>query len=181
MKKFFFIVIAIGLSSLVHSQEDVVIQGTKKVSKDMTPKQVTDSLHKRFPDAQAIEYYKVPKGGVDNGWTVTKDDNIPGSGDVEYYTISFKRGTLKYYGLYKPDGTLVESKVEETSAHLPDPVKNSLKTVSSAYPGYTVISKSYYKQTNLEKSKEYYEIVAQKGNSKKTLYYTPDGTLVKVK
>jgi len=182
MKKYFVVVIVvIGLCASVRAQEDVVIQGTKKISKDMTPKQVVDSLNKKFPDAKAIEYYKVPKGGVDNGWSVDKDDNIPGSGDAEYYTISFTRGNLKYYGLYQPDGTLVESKVEETSAHLPDAVKNSLKNVQTAYPGYTVISHTYYKQTNLKKSKEYYEIVAQKGETKKTLYYKPDGTLVKVK
>jgi hypothetical protein len=170
----------IAISASLYAQEDVVIQGTKKISKDATPHQVLDSLHKKFPDAQAVEYYEVPKGGVDRGWAVTKDDDFNSSG-AEYYTISFKKGNFHYYGLYKADGTLVESKTEESSAHLPDAIKNSLKTISNAYPGYTVISKTYYKQTDLEKSKEYYEIVAQKGDAKKTLYYSPDGKLIKVK
>ena len=180
MKKFKMLLLLIIISASLYAQEDVVIQGTKKISKDAAPHQVIDSLHKKFPDAQAIEYYEVPKGEVDRGWAVTKDDNL-NSTDAEYYTISFKKGNFHYYGLYKADGTLLESKTEESSAHLPDAIKNSLKTVSTAYPGYTVISKTYYKQTNLGKSKEYYEIVAQKGDAKKMLYYTPDGTLVKVK
>jgi hypothetical protein len=165
----------------LRAQDEFVLKGTKQISKDLTPHQVIDSLHKNFPDAQAARYYKTAPDGINNGWAVTKDDNLHVRTDIDYYTISFKRDNMQYYGLYQGDGTLLESKIQEDSAHLPDAVKNALQKISEKYPGYKVVSKTYYKKTDFWESKEYFEIVTQKGKAKKTFYYTPSGELVKVK
>jgi len=57
----------------------------------------------------------------------------------------------------------------------------SLKAIAKDYPGYKVVSKNYYKQTDYSKSKEYYQVTAKNGDKTKVFYYSPDGKLQKVK
>ena len=179
MKKYLITAIVLMLSTQMQAQDDFVITGSKKISKQLTPQQVVDSLNKQFPNAKAVEYYQAPADAVRNGWTINVDDNL--DGDLDFYEVSFKNNNLKYYALYNKDGSLVKSRIQETSTNLPEPIKASLMNLKEQYPGYTVVSKTYYKNQNYTKSKEYYEVVAKKGNAKKTLYYSPDGTIVKEK
>jgi hypothetical protein len=181
MKKLLLLSLVAFIAFQVKAQEDIVITGSKKINKKLTPQQVIDSLEKKFPDAKSVKYYKAPASGVDNGWAVTEEDNISTDASVEYYTISFKRDDLQYYGLYAPDGTLVQAKIQQKVEELPAAIKTSLTKLSESYPGYKIVSKNYYKKLNYSKSKEYYEVVAKKDKETKTLYYDPDGTLVKVK
>jgi hypothetical protein len=182
MKKYLLLPLLLLFSLFLYSQNDLVIKGTKKISKQLTPQQVIDSLHKRFPNAQAVQYYKLPANAAKaNGWNVTEEDNLDASSEIDYYEISFKQAGLNYYGLYDKNGQLLKSKVQEDVTKLPEPITASLKGLSQKYPGYKVISKTYYRTSNHAKSKEYYEIVAQKGDKKKTLTYSADGTIIKVK
>lgn len=184
MKKYLFASILFVLSHSLSAQvqdDEVVIKGSKKLDKQYTPQQVVDSLNKRFPNAKAVQYFETKPDAVNRGWTVSEEDNLSSNTDVNYYTISFKNEGMKYYGLYDKDGNLLQSKVEESVDKLPDAVVNSIKGVAGQYPGYKVVSKTYYKNQNLTKSKEYYEVVAKKGNETKRLYYAPDGTLIKTK
>jgi hypothetical protein len=163
------------------AQGEIKITGTKKISKEMTPSQILDSLHAHFPDAEAVTYYKAPANAAAKGWEITKEDDLGTGEAVDLYTIRFKRHDFEYYGLYKPDGTLVMSKYEEAVTNIPEAIKNSLYNLGELYPGYKVQSKTYYKNTNYSKTKEYYEFVAVNGKKKKKVYYDPDGTLLKVK
>jgi hypothetical protein len=163
------------------AQQVVKVTGTKKISKKLTPQQVIDSLHARFPDARAVTYYKMPANAVAKGWSVTIEDELDADAVVDYYTIKFKRNDFQYYGLYKPDGTLVMSKYQETITHIPDTIKSSLEKLGEKYPGYRIALKTYYKSTNLSKSKEYYEFTAYNGKKIKKVYYDADGFLIRVK
>ena len=162
------------------SGSDKTITGVSKIKKEQTPQAVIDTLNKRFPDAKSIEYYKIPKDAAEKGWQITEQDNLEGD-EVDYYTISFKREDMKYYGLYNKDGKLLKSKVEAKVGTLPDPIVTSLKSLSAQYPGYKVTSKTYYKNQNYSKSEEYFEVIASNGKAKKTLIYDANGALVKVK
>jgi hypothetical protein len=169
-------------SIICYAQDDVVIKGTKKITKEMTPNEVVAKLNEKFPDAKSIEYYKVPPGGVSQeGWSVSEEDNLSSDASIEYYTISFNRDNLKYYGLYKADGTLVKSKLEEKEAQLPDAVLNAIKNISVDHPGYKIVSKTYFKNIDYGTQKEYYEVVAEKDGTKKTVVFAPDGTVKKIK
>jgi len=163
------------------AQDDLVITGKTKITKELTPKQIIDSLEARFPDAKSVAYYKIPHDAAARGWEITVDDNIPGENDVDMYTLKFKRADFQYYGLYKADGTLVMSKYKETVTHVPDAIKASLQNLSKQYPGYKLSSKTYYKNTNYDNSKEYYEFVASNGKDTKKVVYNGAGELVKVK
>jgi len=159
----------------------MTITCTRKISEKMTPQQVIDSLHKTFPNAKAVKYYKADAATTAKGWEVSQEGSAISASDADYYTISFKQDGLQYYGLYAPDGTLLESKIEHTMAELPAEVVMAVKALAKDYPGYKVVSKNYFKQQNYSKSKEYYEIVAKNGNNTKKFYYSPAGELIKVK
>jgi hypothetical protein len=182
MKKYLLFVAIALLSMYARSQDDeLVIRGTKKISRDLTPQQVVDSLNKRFPNAKAIEYYKVPADAAARGWAISKENDLDANETIDYYTISFKRDDLKYYGLFNANGKLIRSKMEESVDKLPDPVKFSVQSLSTQHPGWKVISKKYFRNHSESSQKEYYEVIAQKGDEKRSLYYQEDGTLIDFK
>ena len=84
MKKFLLIACLFITSFYVSAQEGdsaLVVRASKPISRELTPQQVIDSLQKRFPNAEAVQYYKTPKEGVVNGWQVTEDGNDDGDND----------------------------------------------------------------------------------------------------
>jgi hypothetical protein len=181
MKNYIVILILSIISLIAQAQSELVIKGTKKITKKMTPQQVIDSLEARFPNARSVNYYKVATTAAKNGWQVTAEDNLEAGAEVELYTISFKRDDFKYYGLYKADGTLLRSKYEEKDVDLPEQVVQSIKTIASQYPGFKVTGKTHFKRYDYSKNTEYYEITAKKGKETKRLVFAPDGTLQNVK
>jgi hypothetical protein len=180
MKRYLIGLIIIALPFLSNSQ-DLVIKGTKPVSKKYTPQEVIDSLQKTFPNAQSVKYYKADAATTEKGWAVTTDDGLSQSSDVDYYTISFKQEGLQYYGLYDQHGTLVEYKIQQKMNELPEKVVTSLKSLSKDYPGYKVVDKTYYMQKNNSKAKEYYQVTASNGKQKKQVYYSENGDFIKMK
>ena len=180
MKRYILVALAL-VSTAAYAQNEMVLTGSKKIPKDLTPQQVIDSLHKRFPNAKSVQYYTIPEDAASRGWTITQEDNLGGAGEVEYYTISFKQENLKYYGLYDKNGQLLRCKMEQHAVDLPEPIQASLKELKTKYPGYKLTSKSYYKNQNVSKNKEYYQVVAKNGSKTKTLIYSPDGTLLEEK
>jgi hypothetical protein len=181
MKKILFLsVIAIGVLQARSQDEAIIIQGSKNVSKSMTPQQVIDSLNAHFPNADAVKYYKTSNAAA-RGWTVSKEDNLGSDQTIDYYTITFKREGLDYYGLFAADGRLIRSKQESTVDHLPDAVKTSVQALGAQHPGWKVTSKKYFKNLNASSMEEYYEVIAKNGDKTKSLYYKPDGTLMEIK
>ena len=169
------------ISLLTQAQDEIVLKGTKKITKKLTPQQVIDSLEARFPNAKSVNYYKGGAEAAKNGWDVTAEDDLGADAEITYYTLSFKRDDFKYYGLYKADGTLLRSKSEETDVALPEAVVKSIKSIASQYRGYKVTSKTHFKRYDHTKNTEHYEIIAKKGKETKKLLFAPDGTLQSVK
>ena len=181
MKKFLLIVSLVLTSVYVSAQDTaLVIRASKEITKELTPQQIIDSLHKKFPNAQAVQYYKTPKEGLDNDWQVAQEDNM-GNQEIEYYTLVFTNNKIKYYGLYHADGTLVKSKLDQKQATLPEPVKATLKKMAATdYKGWKLLSSSYHKTIDYKKNNTYYEVTAAKGAERKLLTMTPDGKVVKM-
>jgi hypothetical protein len=180
MKRYLIVQLAIILVPILSYTQDLVIKGTKPVTKQYTPQEVLDSLQKTFPNAQSVKYYKTDAATAQKGWAVTTEDELDHSGEVEYYTISFKQEGLQYYGLYDPHGNLVEYKFEQKMDNLPEKVATSLKALSNDYPGYKVVDKTYFMTKNNSKSKEYYQVTASNGKDKKQVYYSQDGDFIKM-
>ena len=171
-----------SLSLAAHSQDEaVIIKASNQISKKMTPQQVIDSLNAHFPDAHAVKYYKAPPDVVDRGWTVSKDDHFSHGDQIDYYTISFKNADLEYYALFEADGRLIRSKQENRVDQVPEAVKTAVQNLAPSHPGWKVVGKKYFKNLDSNSMEEYYEIIATDGSKTKSLYYKPDGTLMKIK
>ena len=185
MKKYLFILFCLACSTAILAQNDdeIVIKGSNKISKKLTPQQVIDSLNKRFPNAKAVEYYETSPQAVQAGWQIEEQDNLTSNSELQRYTIQFKRDDFKYYALFEADGTLLMSKYEEHDAALPQPVVDAVMSLASdKYKDYKLLSKAHYKQVNYNKSKDYYEIIGvNKTNpkDKKKIVLTPDGKVLK--
>src|SRR3954454_9740411 len=107
MKKYLFSLLMCLPVIFVHAQTgELVIKGAKPISAKQTPQQVLDSLHARFPNAEAAKIYQEKGADAANGWAVSKTDDLGLEGDITYYTISFKSDGMQYYGLYDPNGKL---------------------------------------------------------------------------
>ena len=181
MKRYLIAQLIILFLPLLSYTQDLVIKGTKPVTKQYTPKEVIDSLQKTFPNATAVKYHKENAATAQKGWAVSTDDQLGHGDEVDYYTISFKQEGLQYYGLYDQHGTLVEYKVEQKMDSLPENVVTSLKGMKKDYPGYKVVSKNFFMTKNYSKTKDYYQITASNGKQKKDFFYSAEGELVKVK
>src|SRR5829696_4773498 len=183
MKKFFSLLTVLFLiSTYVSAQDDpMVIKASRKITKELTPQEIIDSLHKKFPNATAVQYYKTPAEGLANGWQISEHDDMAGK-DLDYYTLRFKNDKVKYYGLYEADGTLVKSKLDQSKATLPEAVQTTLKSMAATdYKGWKLLSSSYHKTVDYKKHNTYYEVTAAKGEERKVLTMSPDGKVIKEK
>ncbi len=181
MKKYLLFIPVIIFYVHLLAQDEIIIKGSGAVpiSKAQTPEKVISKLEQDFPDAQAIKYFKVTPEMVKK-WAVTEEDNLQPGEKIDHYTISFTRDDVKYYGLYDADGNLLMSKFEQKEVNLPDAVKTSLKKLGEG-KGYKLVSKSYYKTTNHNKNKEYYEVTASNGKKTKKVIVDPSGNVIKIK
>jgi len=184
MKKFLMVVLIASMSTVSFGQTEgeIIIKGSKQVTKDSTPQQVIDTLKKRFPNAEAVQYYET-SAATANGWAV--DGNGHPAGDFEYYTIKFKRHDFQYYALFEANGTLVKSEFQQVNVELPEAVKASLlKLKAEKYPDYQLMTKNYFKYEDYDMHKDYYEITAAKtsdANQKKTIIVDASGKILKEK
>jgi hypothetical protein len=186
MKKFLMVALIAGMSTVLFGQTagELSIKASKMVTKETTPQQVIDTLKKRFPNAEAVQYYQTSAAAA-NGWAVSTDDRMPASDVPDYYTIKFKRDDFQYYALFEANGTLVKSEFQQMDVELPEAVKASLlKLKAEKYPDYQLMTKNYFKFEDYDMHKEYYEITAVKtsdANQKKIVIVDPSGKIIKEK
>ena len=186
MKKFLMVALIVAISAVSFGQEngELTIKASRAVTKDSTPQQVIDTLKKRFPNAESVQYYQT-SNAVANGWAVDAEDGLA-HGDVpEYYTIKFKRADFQYYALFEANGTLVKSEFQQKDVALPEAVTAALlKLKAEKYPDYQLLTKDYFKLENYDMHKDYYEITAVKisdTNQKKIVIVDPSGKIIKEK
>ncbi len=177
-------IVAMYSVSFGQTEGELIIKGSKVVTKDSTPQQVIDTLKKRFPNAKAVQYYET-SAATANGWSVSADDRMPSVSAPEYYTIKFKREDFQYYALFESNGTLIKSEFQQINVELPEAVKASLlKLKAEKYPDYQLLTKDYFKYENYDMHKDYYQITAVKTSDptqKKVITVDPTGNIIKVK
>lgn len=180
MKKHLLFLTAITCFLYAIGQEDeLIIHGTTKINRQLTPQLVIDSFYKTFPQAIALEYYQVPFYAARSGWIVDEADSLLEYGDADCYLLIIKKNGLKFYSLFSADGELVMTKLKAADVTaLPSPVQAALRTIHKDYPGYRVRSEIYYK-TQDHSRHLYYEIIAERGNQQQRFFYAMNGTLVK--
>ena len=185
MKKLLTVASIVAISTVSFGQTaGSTIKASKMTTKDSTPQQVIDTLKKRFPNAEAVQYYKTSQAAA-NGWAVSEADQVHPGTELEYYTLQFKRDDFTYYALFEPDGTLIKSEFQQKNIELPEAVKASLlKLKADKYPDYQLLTKDYFKYENYDMHKDYYEITAVKtsdANQKKIVVVDPSGKIISEK
>ena len=186
MKKFLMLTLIVTVSAVSFGQTsgELTIKGSKTVTEESTPQQVIDTLKKRFPNAEAVHYYKTSTATA-NGWAVSSEDGLVHGDAPEYYTIKFKREDFQYYALFEANGTLVKSEFQQKDVELPEAVKASLlKLKAEKYPDYQLLTKDYFKYEDYDMHKDYYEITAVKisdNTQKKVVVVDPTGKIIKEK
>lgn len=180
MKKQFLLIPVIACFMYAMGQEDeLIISGTTKINRQLTPQPVIDSFYKTFPQAIALEYYQVSSYAARSAWTVDEADSLVSLGDENCYLLIIKRDGLKFYSLFSAGGELVMTKLkEEDVTALPSPVQASLRTIHKDYPGYRIRSQAFYKNQDHARHL-YYEVIAERGNQLQRFFYARNGTLVK--
>lgn len=181
MKQYMLLILTIAsFYSAVGQEDELVIKGTTKINRQLTPKSVIDSLYARFPQSVAIEYYSMPPFVAKNTWAIAEADSLVSYQDtLNYYLLVVKRNNLKFYSVFSAGGQLIMTKLKEEVAELPNEVLASMKDIRKDYPGYKVRSSTCYKNEGLARQ-PYYEVVAERGNSQQRFFYDVAGTLVKI-
>ena len=189
MKKYLLFALASLFSASLYAQNaehDVVLTASTKTSIEATPRQIIDSLKRKFPNAKAVQAYQTSPEAVKKGWLITKEDNLHSTrGDVERYTISFKNADFQCYGLFEADGTMLRAKYQENNPKIPKGAKASMLKVGADdfYKGFKVVSKTYFKEVNYKTHTSYYEIEVvntQNENIKKMITLDESGKEIKV-
>ena len=164
MKKFTMVTLLVAISAVSFAQEEAqrTIKASKQISEQLTPQQVIDTLKKRFPNAESVQYYQT-SAATANGWNVSSDDYSSYNQQADYYTLKFKREDFEYYALFAADGTLIKSEYRQKDVELPEAVKASLiQLKKDKYPDYQLRTKDYFKYENYDMHKDYYKITAFK-------------------
>jgi hypothetical protein len=185
MKNHLLLIVFMCCASLANAQDEereVVIHASTKIAIEATPRQIIDSLKKRFPNARAVQYYKTSAAAAKAGWKVEEDNEMGFADDLDAYTISFKRNDFQYYALFDADGNLLKSKYQENGTKLPAAVKTSLQHLAGDNAkNYTVVSRTYFKRVDHKGQREYYEVTAVNNKNKKdrkTITVASDGTII---
>jgi len=185
MKRFSMVALMVAISAVSFAQGEAqrTIKASKPINEKATPQQVIDTLKKRFPNAESVQYYQT-SAATAKGWTVSSDD-IYSHDQAEYYTLKFKREDFQYYALFEANGTLVKSEFQQKDVELPEAVKASLlKLKAEKYPDYQLITKDYFKVENYDMHKDYYQITAVKtsdATQSKIVTVDPTGKIISVK
>ena len=178
------LIVAMSTASFAQGEAQRTIKASKPIDQKATPQQVIDTLKKRFPNAEAVQYYET-SAATAKGWAVSSDDHIRSTEQAEYYTIKFKREDFEYYALFEANGTLIKSEFQQKNVELPEAVKTSLlKLKAEKYPDYQLLTKDYFKYENYDMHKDYYEITAvntKDAKQTKVVVVDPSGKIISVK
>jgi len=176
------LIVAMSTASFAQGEAQRTIKASKPIDQKATPQQVIDTLKKRFPNAEAVQYYET-SAATAKGWAVSSDDHSGNNDKAEYYTLKFKREDFQYYALFEANGTLIKSEFQQKNVELPEAVKTSLlKLKAEKYPDYQLLTKDYFKYENYDMHKDYYQIKAVKtSDNTKTKIVTvdPSGKIIK--
>jgi hypothetical protein len=152
-----------------------------KLEKTKVPKEITEPYYKEYPGAVYENWYGYPAYDYRNDWYDNWYDYGPYSyiDYPEYYVVEFTKDNTPHKVIYSKTGTKVAIH-RSLKSEIP-------KAVSEA------ISKGEYKTWKLEKDKEeifkdtdkdqmkVYKVTVEKGKEKHTLFFQPDGKLLKDK
>jgi hypothetical protein len=179
MKRALFILtVLLGLTLPLIAQEydEETPVETLILKKGDIPAPVIKSAEKLFEGNTQVAWGKFPYELKDYGWSVNKDYNEP----IDHYEIQFKaKDGSDIYAVFESTGELIKCKIINRDAVVPEKIRISL--AKGQYKDWKITGDIMQIKSNQKKIAEHYTVKVEKDNMTKSLYFSPEGTLLSVK
>jgi hypothetical protein len=140
------------------------------LKKGNLPPAVIKAADELFKGSTQIKWGVFPYELKDYGWVVNKDYNDP----IDHYEINLK--TTKgadIYAVFESTGELIRYRMIDKNTALPQSIQNAI--AKTEYKDWKITGDTEIITSNQKKVAEHYTVRLEKGNQKKTLYYTLKG------
>lgn len=154
-----------------------VAKGKAKLDKNKVPKTVTDLFYADYPVTKFTDYYGYPSFDYVNDW-YGYDPSLYVNDYPETYVIDFAVDSTGYKAVYDKNGKKVA--IHKAVSALPQTISTALS--QGAYKDWAIgkDKEEIFKDKDADKLKVY-KVSVTKGNESHTLYFQPDGKLLKDK
>jgi len=174
MKKFQFLVLALMVSSIPIlaqdlAKEEVPVENLT-LKKGNIPPQIIQAAEKLFEGDQQVAWGVFPYELKDYGWVVNTEYNEP----IDHYELQIKgKDGSDIFAVFESTGELIRYRVTNKNAAIPQPILNAI--AKGDYKDWKIVGDAMLIRNNQKKVIEHYAIKLEKGNIKKTLYFTTKG------
>jgi hypothetical protein len=144
------------------------------LKKGNIPPQIIKAAEQLFQGSTQVAWGSFPYELKDYGWVVNKDYNEP----IDHYEVKLtaKDGS-DVYAVFESTGELIRYRVINKQAVTPKPILDAI--AKGEYKDWKIAGDVMKITSSQKKVVEHYAVKLEKGNMKKTLYFTNKGeTLV---
>lgn len=177
-RSFLFIMVLLGFTFPIFAQmvnEEEPVE-TLTLKKGNIPEPVQKAAEQLFEGHTQVAWGSFPYELKDYGWSVNKEYNEP----IDHYEIQFKtKDGSDIFAVFESTGELIKCKIINKDAAVPKQIRAAI--AKSEYKDWKIISDVMQIKSNQKKIDEHYAVKIEKDMMKKTLYYSPTGTLLSIK
>ena len=153
---------------------ELVPEESLTLKKGNIPPAVIKAAEQLFQGHTQVAWGSFPYELKDYGWAVNKEYNDP----IDHYEIQFKaKDGSDVYAVFESTGELIRSKISKKNAPVPAAIMITLK--NGDYKDWKVAGDVMQIKVSQKKVVEHYSVKLEKGNLKKTLFFTSAGVLLK--
>jgi hypothetical protein len=146
------------------------------LKKGNIPAPVLKAAEQLFQGHTQIAWGSFPYELKDYGWSVNNEYNEP----IDHYEIRFKANDgSDIFAVFESTGELIKCKIINKDAPVPQKIRTAIS--NSEYKDWKIVSDIMQIKSSQKKLQEHYTVKVEKDKMKKTLYYSPEGTLLSVK
>lgn len=143
---------------------------TLSLKRGNLPPAVIKAADELFKGATQIKWGVFPYELKDYGWEVNNDYNEP----IDHYEIHMHGSEgSEIYAVFESTGELISYRMSKKNTALPPAVLNSI--ANSDYKDWRLIEDTELIKNNQKKVADHYSVKLEKGNDKKTLYFSLNG------
>jgi hypothetical protein len=179
MKKLLFFVsafLAFSISILAQESvsEEVPVENLI-LKKGNIPPQIIKSAEQLFQGNTQVAWGVFPYELKGYGWNVNKDYNDP----INHYEIQIKgKDGSDIYAVFESTGELISCKIINKNSPPPKVILDAI--AKGEYKDWKITGDVMKIKNTQKKTVEHYAVKLEKGNMKKTLYFTTKGELLPV-
>lgn len=179
MKKLQFLVLAFLVFSIPVLAQELVTEEVPMENltfkKGNIPPEILKSADQLFQGSIQKGWGVFPYELKSYGWSVNRDYNEP----IDHYEIKMtgKDGS-DIFAVFESTGELISCKVINKNAAPPKPILAAIE--KGEYKDWKIVGDVLLIKNTQKKTVEHYAVKLEKGNQKKTLYFTTKGENIKV-